>query len=120
MRGCGEIRTLHEDWLYHEAEVIFKNKIDAFSKIIGFKPNKIVIKNLKNRWGSITKNNNIVLNMNLVKAPVDVIDCIILHELCHFKIKGHSYRFWNLLKRYSPDYPKYVQWLNINGKNLLV
>ena len=93
-----EIKTLHDDWLYHKAEIIFKEKIDILSKIVGVKPNKIVIKNLKNRWGSITKNNNINLNINLVKAPTDVIDYIILHELCHFKIKGHSFRFWNLLK----------------------
>ena len=57
--------------------------------------------------------------MNLIKAPTHVIDYIILHELCHFKIKGHSFRFWNLLKQYFPDYPKYADWLNINGKNLL-
>jgi predicted metal-dependent hydrolase len=113
------IKALHDDWLYHKAEIIFKEKIEILGKIVNVKPNKIVIKNLKNRWGSITKNNNINLNINLIKAPTHVIDYIILHELCHFKIKGHSFRFWNLLKRYFPDYPKYVDWLNINGKNLL-
>jgi predicted metal-dependent hydrolase len=85
----------------------------------GIKPNKVVIKNLKNRWASITKNNDINLNVNLIKAPPEIIDYIIIHELCHFKIKGHSYNFWNLLRRYFPDYPKFIKWLNINGKNLL-
>ena len=114
-----EIKTLHDDWLYQKAEIVFKERIDILGKIVGIKPNKIVIKNLKNRWGSITKNNNINLNVNLIKAPTDVIDYIILHELCHFKIKGHSYHFWNLLKGYLSDYPKYIEWLNINSKNLL-
>jgi len=114
-----EIKKLHEDWLYHKAENIFKEKINISSKMMGIKPNKVVIKNLKNRWASITKNNDINLNVNLIKAPPKIIDYIIIHELCHFKIKGHSYNFWNLLGRYYPDYPKYIEWLNINGKNLL-
>lgn len=114
-----EIKKLYENWLYHKAKIIFKEKVHIFSKAIGVKSDKVVIKNLKNRWASITKDNEINLNVNLMKAPPEIIDYIVLHELCHFKIKGHSYNFWNLLRRYSPDYPKYVEWLNINGKNLL-
>jgi predicted metal-dependent hydrolase len=114
-----EIKKLHENWLRHKAEVIFKEKIILLSKMIGLKPNKVVIKQLRNRWASITKNNEINLNVNLIKAPPEIIDYIIVHELCHFKVKGHSYDFWNLLRRYSPDYPKFIKWLNINGKILL-
>ena len=115
----GEIKKLYENWLYHKAKIIFKEKVHILSKAMGVKPNKVVIKNLKNRWASITKNNEINLNVNLIKAPPEIIDYIIIHELCHFKIKGHSYNFWNLLRRYVPDYPKLIEWLNINGKNLL-
>jgi predicted metal-dependent hydrolase len=114
-----EVRNLYENWLYHKAKIIFKDKVHIFSKEMGIKPNKVVIKNLKNRWASITKNNEINLNINLIKAPQEIIDYIIIHELCHFMIKGHSYNFWNLLRRFCPDYPKFIEWLNINGKNLL-
>src|SRR6476659_2444612 len=100
-----EIKKLYENWLYHKAKIIFKEKVRILSKVMGVKPNKVVIKNLKNRWASITKNNDMNLNVNLIKAPPEIIDYIIIHELCHFKIKGHSYNFWNLLRRYSPDYP---------------
>jgi len=55
----------------------------------------------------------------LIKAPPEIIDYIIIHEMCHFKIKGHSYNFGNLIRRHVPDYPKLIEWLNINGKNLL-
>ncbi len=114
-----EIKILYENWLYHKAKIIFKEKVHILSKVIGVKANKVVIKNLINRWASVTKNNEIHLNINLIKAPPEIIDYIIIHELCHFKVKGHSYNFWNLLGRYFPDYPKSVEWLNINGKNLL-
>ena len=114
-----EIKILYENWLYHKAKIIFKEKVHILSKAIGVKANKVVIKNLKNRWASITRNNEINLNINLIKAPPEIIDYIIIHELCHIKIKGHSYNFWNLLRRYYPDYTKSVEWLNTNGKNLL-
>ena len=51
------------------------------------------VPNLKNRWASITEDNDINLNVDLIKAPPEIIDYIIIHELCHFKIKGHSYNF---------------------------
>jgi predicted metal-dependent hydrolase len=114
-----EISKLYENWLYHRANIIFKEKIHIWSKVMGIKPKKVVIKNLKYRWASIAKNSDMNLNVNLVKAPPEIIEYIIIHELCHFKIKRHSYNFWGLLKRYSPDYPKFIKWLNINGKNLL-
>jgi len=114
-----EIKILYENWLYHKAKIIFKEKVHILSKVIGVKANKVVIKNLKNRWASITKNNEINLNINLIKAPPEIFDYIIIHELCHFKIKGHSYNFWNLIRGYVPDYPKLIEWLDINGKNLL-
>ena len=114
-----EIRNLYEKWLYHKANIIFKEKVHILSRVIGVKPNKIVIKNLKNRWVSMTKNNEINLNIDLIKAPPETIDYIIIHELCHFKMKGYSYNFWNLLGGYCPNYSKFIKWLNINGKNLL-
>ena len=42
--------------------------------------------------------------MNLIKTPEKIIDYIIIHELCHLKIEGHSHNFWNLLHKFVPDY----------------
>ena len=88
-----KISFLYNNWLVHQANQIFKEKVDQYSKIVDVKPKRIVIKNLKNRWGSVTKNNTINLNVNLMKASEDIIDYIIIHELCHLKIKGHNYLF---------------------------
>lgn len=72
---------------------MFKKKVMQFSKIMEVNPSKIIIKDLKNRWGSTTKEGVINLNVNLVKAPEHIIDYIISHELCHFRIRDHSHRF---------------------------
>ena len=69
--------------------------------------------------GSATKANVINLNINLLNAPESVIDYIILHELCHLKIKEHSHHFWDMLHKFIPDYQEKVEWLRINGSRLV-
>lgn len=114
-----KIKLLYHNWLDSQADKIFKEKVNRFSKIVEVTYDKLVIKNLKNRWGSITKNKIINLNFNLIKAPDDVIDYIIIHELCHLKIKGHSYQFWNYLKQFAPDYKQKVEWLRRNTETII-
>ena len=113
-------RNLYNKWLNQKAKELFIIKINKFSKIIGvFPPQKIVLKNLKNRWGSVTKKDTINLNRNLIKAPNDIIDYIIIHELCHLKIQGHSHHFWSFLKQFVSDYKGKIEWLNRNSETLI-
>jgi predicted metal-dependent hydrolase len=98
---------------------ILVDKVNKYSKRIGVIVKRIAIKNLRNRWGSLTENGVLNLNMNLVKAPEDVIDYIILHELCHLKIKEHSHHYWDLVHKFMPNYQDEVEWLKMNGNNLL-
>ena len=71
------------------ARPILKNKVEEYSEKLGIiKPEKIAIKRLKKRWGSIgKKRDSINLNANLVKASEDVVNYIVLHDMCHLKIK---------------------------------
>ena len=57
--------------------------------------------------------------VNLIKTPENIIDYIIIHELCHLRIEGHFHNFWNLLHKYIPDYIERINWLKINGKILI-
>lgn len=113
------VKSLYENWILRQGKVIFEEKIIKFSKKIGMHPNKILIKNLKNRWGSLTKNGTIILNVNLIKVPENIVDYIIIHELCHFIIQGHSHKFWFLLHKYVPDYQDKVEWLATNTERLI-
>ena len=111
---------MYNKWLNQKAKEIFIIKINKYSKIIGVHPpEKIVLKNLKNRWGSVTKKDTLNLNRNLIKAPDDIINYIIIHELCHLKIPGHSHNFWSFLKQFVPDYQKKIDWLNRNSESLI-
>jgi predicted metal-dependent hydrolase len=111
------IKSLYEEWLLEKARFTFEQKTKAYCLVLGIKQSQVIIKNLKNRWGSATKDNVINLNVNLLKAPESVIDYIILHELCHLKIKEHH--FWDVLHKFMPDYQEKIEWLRINGIRLV-
>jgi predicted metal-dependent hydrolase len=86
---------------------------------IGVEPSKIIIKKLKSRWGSATKNGVITLNLTLADMPRKVIDYVIIHELCHLLIRNHSYKFWNLVRKYSKKLEQQKYWLEQNSSIII-
>lgn len=52
-------------------------------------------------------------------TPEDVMDYVVLHELCHLTIKDHSHHYWDILHKYMPNYYDNVEWLRVNGRALL-
>ncbi len=67
---------------------------------------KLIVRRIKTRWGSCSKNGTILLNTELIKAPVDCIDYVITHELCHLRIHEHTSAFYRLLSRCMPDWER--------------
>jgi len=92
-----------------------KNRTWKIASKIGVKPSKVVVKKLKDRWGSSTKNGIINLNSALKKAPSKVVDYIIIHELCHLRVREHSKRYWNLVHKFMPKYQNQIDWLKENS-----
>ena len=109
------IKSMYQNWLKSNAELYFNRIIQKYTSIMNVKPTKITLKNMINRWGSATQKNEINLNINLMKAPINVIEYVILHEMCHLKIKQHSHYFWSMLSSYMPEYKINVKWLEMNG-----
>lgn len=101
------------------SEHFLKRRVQFYATKIGVQPKKIIIKKLKSRWGSSTKKDTINFNKNLLNAPKDVIEYVIVHELCHLMIKNHSFRFWSLLGRFIPLYRKQKLWLEMHGSKIL-
>ena len=118
-KGPLEVMKMYELFLKEEASLLFNKKVKKFSKLLNVHPTKVMVKNLRNRWGSMTKSGVINLNYMLMKAPLPIINHIIVHELCHLKIKSHSHKFWLFLSRYVNDYRQKEQWLSVNSLNLV-
>ncbi|MGI8831875.1 MAG: M48 family metallopeptidase [Nitrososphaeraceae archaeon] len=113
------LKKLYENWIKEKAQKVFESKVKRYLKKIEVKVERIIVKNLKNRWGSLTTTGMINLNLNLIKAPEHIIDYIVLHELCHLKIKEHSHHYWGLVHRFMPNYQDKIEWLKVNGYNLM-
>jgi predicted metal-dependent hydrolase len=114
------IKNLYESWLLDNAQIILKEKVEKWSQKAGIAIERVNIKNLRNRWGSLTKDKKTInLNVNLLKAHDDVLDYIILHELCHVKINDHPHHYWDIVRRYMPSYQEKIDWLNANTSILV-
>jgi len=114
-----KIRKLYQEWSKEKIIPVLDKSIKKYSKKIGVETGKIIIKNQKNRWGSVSKKGTINFNQNLIRAPSKIIDYVAAHEVCHLKIPNHTTRFWNLLHSIFPNYLESKEWLRINREFII-
>ncbi len=81
-----------------EAREYLPERLHVLAKQHGFNYKSVRLKNLKSRWGSCSATNNINLNIHLMRLPNHLIDYVLVHELCHTKIKNHAAPFWQLME----------------------
>ncbi len=91
-----------ETWR-EEAREILSGRIEELAVKHNFRYSGIKIKNMKSRWGSCSKKNNLNLNLHLVRLPIHLRDYILIHELVHTIHKNHGKEFWKMLNDLSPD-----------------
>ena len=82
-------------------------------------PRTVSIKTQKSRWGSCGIHNDIHINWLLIMAPPEVLEYVVVHELCHIQVRNHSAHFWNLVGEHLPDYQNQRRWLKQHGGNLM-
>ena len=109
---------LFRKWYIAAANEIVVPKAKEIARQIGVTYNNINIIDLKYRWGSCTPKDNIHLNWRLIKAPMSVIEYIIVHELTHLLEANHTPEFWNRVAVQLPDYSRAKKWLKEHGEVL--
>lgn len=114
------IRDLIIKFYKIEAEKLLKERTLYYSKIIGVRPNKITIKDQKTIWGSCSSKKNINYSYRLIMAPNDIIDYVVVHELCHLIHMDHSKEYWRSVELILPDYTERKLWLKLYGNTLKV
>ncbi|ETP72027.1 putative metal-dependent hydrolase [Lachnospiraceae bacterium JC7] len=90
-------------------------RVEYFAGMVGVDYGRITIRNQKTRWGSCSSRGNLNFNCLLMLTPPEIIDYVIVHELCHRKVMNHSSRFWSEVEKVLPDYRVRRKWLNDNG-----
>lgn len=111
-QDLNKVEKLLDIWYKQQAKTIFTQRLTSLIKhtpwVNEIPP--IKIRKMKTRWGSCSHSGNINLNLHLVKAPIDCIDYVIVHELCHLKEFNHSRRFYALMSKAMPN------WLTIKNQ----
>ena len=87
---------------------------------MGISYGRISIRGQKTRWGSCSSKGNLNYNYLLMLCPDDVIEYVVIHELCHRVYMNHSKRFWEKIEEFCPNYRQARKWLKQNGNSLIV
>lgn len=93
--------------LTDRAAEFIPRRVAHFAPLIGVTYGKITIRNQKTRWGSCSSKGNLNFNCLLMLAPLEVLDSVVVHELCHRKEMNHSANFYAEVLRIFPDYYKW-------------
>ena len=105
--------------LAEEALKVIPERVEYFAKVIGVTYGKITIRNQKTRWGSCSSKGNLNFNCLLMLAPPEVLDYVVVHELCHRKQMNHSKAFWLEVEKVLPDYKEVRKWLKEEGSQMI-
>lgn len=98
-----------EEWYRARARQYFQECLERCAQDFirkGYELPKLQIKKMRTRWGSLSQNGTLTLNLSLMRAPRECIEYVITHELCHLKYDDHSLGFYKYLERLMPDWEK--------------
>jgi len=98
---------LNESLLNGEFKELIDNSVEENSKILGVELNKVVIRKMKSKWGSMSSNKNMTINSYMRMLPRGLVNYIVYHELAHLLEKKHNDKFWGIIKNKYKDYPMY-------------
>ncbi|SEN42061.1 hypothetical protein SAMN04487786_3738 [Paenisporosarcina quisquiliarum] len=92
-------------------KTIVEERIKIYQKLLKVKPKIIEIVESKVKWGSCSSDKKITFNFRLAMAPIEVIDYVIIHELCHITHMNHDRSFWRRVGSIMPDYKDKEEYL---------
>lgn len=105
--------------LARRARPIIEERVRYFAARMGVSYGRISIRSQRSRWGSCSASGNLNFNCLLVLAPPEVLDSVVVHELCHRREMNHSPRFYAEVLRVMPNYHACHAWLRENGDALM-
>lgn len=101
-----------------QAKTLLTQRTHHFEAQLNVTAGDITVRHYRSRWGSCDAKGHIQYNWQLMMAPQDAIDYVVVHELCHLVHFNHSSAFWRLVKSMIPDYQTHKKWLNSHSQLL--
>ena len=105
--------------LADEAMAYIPQRVNYYAPLVGVTYGRVTIRNQKSRWGSCSAKGNLNFNCLLMLCPPEVIDSVVVHELCHRREMNHSPKFYAEVRRVFPEYDKWNRWLKEHGPAIM-
>ncbi len=115
-----KLKKALEKWYMGKTLDIVKERIKVHQWEFKDKIIKITVKEQKRRYASINIKNEVYFNWRISMAPLEVIDYIVVHEMCHMDFRNHSKQFWNRVEEVMPNYKRCHEYLKENGINMTI
>ena len=112
------VRAAIRQTLSRRALLRIRERLAHYAPRIGVEFGRVAIRDQKSRWGSCSSKHNLNFNWKLIMAPPEVLDYVVIHELCHLIEFNHSRRFWQLVEAQMPEYEAWKKWLKLHGGEL--
>lgn len=113
-----ELKQLIIDLYKNHLKSYLISRIKFYQNQFKYKVNQVTVRDQKTRWGSCSSGRNLSFNYRLMMAPPQVIDYIVVHEMCHLEHMNHSKSYWKRVYEVMPEYKKCEAWLKQNGRFL--
>lgn len=117
--ACPKLTAEDTQALTDQAKQFIPARVNYYAPLIGVSYGRITIRHQRTRWGSCNSKGDLNFNCLLMLAPPEVLDSVVVHELCHRKEMNHSDKFYAEVLRVFPDYGRCHKWLKENGRLLM-
>ncbi len=94
---------LLQEWLKWKARDVLPGWLQRVARQHGFSYERVSVRHQKTRWGSCSGQGTISLNIKLLFLPSELVEHVLIHELCHTVHPNHSRAFWELVGRCDPN-----------------
>jgi hypothetical protein len=117
VRGARDAAAV-ERWYRREARAELEASIARHAPKVGVQPGRLSVRDQRTRWGSCSRTGTLSFSWRLALAPPEVLEYVVVHELCHLHEHSHRPRFWRLVERHWPSFRAEMAWLREHGHEL--
>jgi predicted metal-dependent hydrolase len=105
-------------WYRREARRLITEVVAREVDRLGLHYSSIGIRDPRTRWGSCSHKGNLSFSWRLAAAPTEILEYVVVHELCHLREPSHQKPFWRLLGTIRPGWQEQARWLREHGQEL--
>jgi len=115
----GEALAAIDRWYRREARAALEEAVREEAPPLGVQPARLAVRDTTSRFGSCSTTGTVSFSWRLIMAPPEVLDYVVVHELCHLREANHGAGFWRLVEDARPGWREQRDWLHEHGRELL-